>query len=308
MAVAVAVATGGAPAAPDPYQIFANARAFWMSQRYPDRIDYTIAVAVTEGGHPRIERYRADYDAVNGTISVDPTSDYELAHPVKPSGIDVGILLWRIDKPLPAIDFLGVPRLAPTYSFGMAPFVPAPTPTPFNSAALVQQIREQFHDPDPRATAPPTPDAQEQLKEIATVVAHNRDYVVSLLGTDTIDGHPCYHLGLQPVRDPGRYRIREAWIDERTYAPWQLKDATNFVGGPATRVPWMIHFADLDGAHYISEEDAQAPIAASGEIYTKTAVRFENVVAVERSGLREQIVHNVGNPLEEPPWPGGNQP
>jgi len=303
---AVAAALSFAPAraaAPDPYAIFADARAYWLQQVYPQRLEYDVAIDVTQGGREKVERYLADYDAVRDVIAVDPISDYQLAHPTIPKGVDLSILGLRLNKPLPPIDFLGVPRLAPTYSFGMAPFVPAPTPTPFNSAALVAQIRQEFHDPNPRERASASPSPGSSLQEIATVVARNRDYTIALLGTDTIDGHPCYHLGLTPTRDPGRFRIRQAWIDEHTFAPWQLQDALNFVSGPGTNVAWMIHFAEIGGAHYVSEEDAQAPMATGGEIYTKTAIRFENIHAVADSSLPQALVDSVGTALEEPSWP-----
>ncbi|HTU71430.1 MAG TPA: hypothetical protein VMF11_14085 [Candidatus Baltobacteraceae bacterium] len=306
MLCAVAAALSFAPAraaAPDPYAIFADARAYWLQQVYPQRLEYDVAIDVTQGGREKVERYLADYDAVRDVIAVDPISDYQLAHPTIPKGVDLSILGLRLNKPLPPIDFLGVPRLAPTYSFGMAPFVPAPTPTPFNSAALVAQIRQEFHDPNPRERASASPSPGSSLQEIATVVARNRDYTIALLGTDTIDGHPCYHLGLTPTRDPGRFRIRQAWIDEHTFAPWQLQDALNFVSGPGTNVAWMIHFAEIGGAHYVSEEDAQAPMATGGEIYTKTAIRFENIHAVADSSLPQALVDSVGTALEEPSWP-----
>ncbi|HET9030690.1 MAG TPA: hypothetical protein VFN49_10975 [Candidatus Aquilonibacter sp.] len=267
-------------AAPDPYQIFARSRAFWLEQRYPRELTYRIAVDITEAGHERIEHYDAIYDAVDNVVHVDPVSDYEREHPVKPKGVNLGLLI-PLGKPLPTDDFLGVPHLAPTYSFGMAPFVPAPTPTPFNSMALVNEIRREFHDPNPRKTSP-QPSASPGLSEIATVVARNRDYSIALLGTEAIDGHPCYHLALKPMRDPGRFRIREAWIDEATFAPWQLKDASNFVDGPGTTIPWTIRFADIDGAHYISEERADQPVNAQGERYTAASIRFESIVASTR--------------------------
>jgi hypothetical protein len=234
-------------------------------------------------------------------VEIDPVSDYERAHPVHPKGFNFNIMgAIPLSKPMPAVDFLGVPYLAPTYSFGMAPFVPAPTPTPFNSAALVDEIRQEFHDPNPRATpvATPTPNS---LEEIATVYAHNRDYTITLLGTDTIDGHPCYHLGLTPTRDPGHFRIRQAWIDEQTYATWQLQDALNFTNGPGTGVGWTIHFAQIDGAQYVREEDALGSMKAGGEIYTQTSLRFENVLAVNASTLHADVVDAVGMPLQEPP-------
>lgn len=304
LVLVIATVASQARATPDPYRIFSHARAYWLTQHYPQKLKVTVAVSVLEGGHRRVEHYSARYDARTGVITVDPVSDYERAHPMLPTGVDVYFLKWQLNKPLPLIDFLGVPHLAPNYSFGMAPFVPAPTPTPFNSAALVTQIREEFHDPNPRAAPTPAPRADDGLKQIAVVVARNGDYAITLLGTAAIDGHPCYHLGLKPLRDPGKNRIRQAWIDEKTYAPWQLLDALNFRSGPGMHVPWMIHFADIDGAHYISEEDAQAPISAGGLIYVKSAVRFEGIHPVDRFTWRPHIVRDSGISLDEPPWPG----
>ncbi|HUA09758.1 MAG TPA: hypothetical protein VMA98_10860 [Candidatus Acidoferrales bacterium] len=299
VAAALLAAAPRAVAAPDPYEIWGKARAYWLQQRYPALIDYKVAVEITEGGNQRVERYDSQYDAVDGTVNVDPVSDYQLAHPVRPTGIDVGLIVWR-NKPLPPVDWLGVPHLAPVYSFGMAPFVPAPTPTPFNSAALVAQIRSEFHDPNPRATSAPSPSPASGLEEIATVYAHNRDYTIVLLGDETIDGHACYHLALTPTHDPGRFRIRDAWIDEQSFATWQLQEALNFRSGPGTAVGWMIHFADSGDGHYISEEDALAPMTSAGEIFTKAAVRFENVVAASRA-RPENPFPQGGAVLEEPP-------
>ncbi len=298
----VTVAAPRAVAAPDPYQIFGNARAYWQQQKYPTLLDYTIAVDVVEGGNERVERYASEYNAVTNVVKVDPISDYERAHPVHPKGLNFNIMgAISLNKPMPSVDFLGVPYLAPTYSFGMAPFVPAPTPTPFNSAALVDEIRKEFHDPNPRAKPSTAPSPDAGLQEIATVYAHNRDYTITLLGTETIDGHACYHLGLTPTRDPGHFRIRQAWIDQQTFATWQLQDALNFANGPATNVSWTIHFAQVDGAQYVREEDALAPMKVSSEIYASTSVRFENLLAANGASLQGELIDGVGNPLEEPP-------
>lgn len=287
-----------ADGAPDPYTIFAQARAFWMQQRYPEFVSYRVAVRVREGGKERVERYQAALDARTGAVRVDPVSDYELAHPVKPTGVSLGILFWRVGKPLPPVDFMGVPQLSPTYSFGMAPFVPAPTPTPFNSAALVNEIRRAYHDPNPRTSLLPSP-TPPGLREIAVTTAFRRDYTIALVGVEDVDGHACYHLTLRPTHDPRRLRIRDAWIDEKTYATWKLVNALNFTDGPGTGVPWTIRFADLDGARYIAEEAANAPVRAGGEIYERTAIRFEDVHAVARMPLRAPFGQS-GTYLEEP--------
>lgn len=298
-AVGASVIAAPARAQLDPYQIFANARQYWMQQRYPTELQYQIAVDITEGGKERVEHYDATYDAVSNVVAVDPESDYERDHPVRPTGINIGIFgVLGLNKPLPTDDFLGVPKLRPTYSFGMAPFVPAPSPTPFNSMELVNEIRKEFHDPSPRKQQP-SPSPTSSLPEIATVFAQNREYTITMLGTDSVAGHACYHLGLKPVKDPGRYRIREAWIDESTFAPWQLKDASNFESGSATSVPWTIRFADISGAHYISDEQADAPISTQGEIYTQTDVRFESVAASSKAP-RMELPGGERETLEEP--------
>jgi hypothetical protein len=281
---------------PNPYDIFARAQAYWLGQKYPTALSYDVAVTVTEGGSTRTQRYASYFDAVANTIGVDPESDYERAHPVVPKGVDIGILFWRVNKPLAPPDWLGVPRLAPNYSFGMAPFVPAPTPTPFNSGALVDEIRNEFHDPNPRA-ATPTPQPS-GLSEIATVVAHNRDYAITLLGTDVVDGHDCFHLGLQPERSPGVFRIRQAWIDETSFATWKLVNASNFRAGPGTSVAWTIHFADIAGAHYISEEDAGAAMDFNSLLFSNVSFRFENVATATESPLGNLMTNGT---IEEEP-------
>jgi hypothetical protein len=299
-AALVLLASGLATASPDPYEIFARAREFWLHQRYPATMRYVVAVDVVEGGKERVERYDAAYDAVNNVISVDPVSDYERNHPQRPSGIGLSFFGIQLGKPLPPIDFMGVPHLAPNYSFGMAPFVPAATPTPFNSMALVAEIRREFHDPNPRATPTPSPSPTPAIPLIAEVVAFKRNYAISLLGTQTIDGHPCYHLQLQPMRDPGRFRLRQAWIDERDYATWQLQEALNFKDGPGTDVPWTIHFTSVDGAQYIREEVADGAMATGGEIYTHTAIRFESLRPAAGPGVAVPLEQS-GTALEEPP-------
>ena len=267
--------------AADPYAVYSRAREYWLAQRYPASVKYDVAITVNEGGKTRSERYDSSYDSLDNTVLVDPVSDYERDHPVYPHGVNVGILGARVNKPLPTDDFLGVPHLAPNYSFGMMPFIaPSQAQNPYDSPLLVQQIRREFHDPNPHPSPTPT-----GLPEIAVVNANNRDYVISLLGTDTVDGHSCFHLGFKPERNPGKYRIREAWIDEANYATWQLKDAVNFIDGPATSVPWTIHFTDVAGAQYVSEEDADAPIDAQGLIFTTARISFENIVP---GALREQ--------------------
>jgi hypothetical protein len=266
-----------ADAAPNPYQIFERAEAFWFSQHYPAYLTYDVAVRVTQGSTVKVERYTSAFDGVNNMVYVDPVSDYELAHPVVPHGINVNILGFSVSKPLPPIDFMGVPLLSPTYSFGMAPFIPAQPPDSDEARrALVTQIRKEFHDPYARGRTPP-PDDSGGLRTIAHQVAAGGVYVISFDGIENLNGHSCYHLSLRPRSDPGRYRLRELWVDASTYATWRLYEALNFKDGPGTTVPWTVDFDNIGGVQYVAQEHAGEPVHYMSQTYDDVAVGFEAV-------------------------------
>lgn len=294
IACGFALAGAQAQAAPDPYSVFAKSRSYWVHQHYPEMLRYSVAVSVVEDGNARTERYESVYDAVNNAISVDPVSDYERAHPVVPTGIDFSVASQRIGKPFPAIDFLGVPRLAPNYSFGMAPFIPARNA--YDSNELVAQIRGEFHDTAPLRV----PGGKKALPLIGTVFAVDHSYRIAYINDETIDGHDCYHLALTPARDPSHYRIREAWIDRVSYAPWKLIDASNFRSGAAANVAWTINFADVNGAHYISRERADAPISLNGRAFSSATVSFENVREMRGGFPLELVPPSSYSALTEP--------
>jgi hypothetical protein len=302
IAALMAAAIGAAPPSTDPYEIFAQARRYWESQRYPGRLQYTVVVRVHEGGKDRAEHYRSAYDSYTGSIVFNPVSDEELAHPHAAKGANVCILFLCLTKPEPPVDFLGAADLSPNYGFGIAPTPLTPVPPPLTPAEIVRQVRDQFHDPDPRATPSPTPEPSPGLHEIATVYAKNRAYDVSLVGTDDIDGSPAYHLALHPLREPHRYRLRDLWVDTITFAPRKLVEALNFTNGPGTNVPWSVTFANRDGALYIDTETALAPMQYRGLIYTQASVSIEDLTPVEKlpRDLSDFQPEDPSGMLEEP--------
>jgi hypothetical protein len=275
--LALAALTASSGPIGDPYAIFARARRYWESQRYPARLQYTVVVTVLEGGKTRIERYRSGYDGIAGVVAFDPVSDEEREHPYVPHGVNVGFLFWRIGKPEPPADYLGVPELAPNYSFGIGTTPLSEPPHKLTSAELVRQIREEFHDPDPRASPTPSPQPSPVLREIAAVMSKTRAYDITLLGVERVDGSDAYHLRLHPLREPKRYRLRELWIDAQSYAPRKLVEALNFENGPGTAVPWTIAFAQRGGATYVASETAMAPMSYSGMVYVRASVSIEDL-------------------------------
>jgi hypothetical protein len=269
----------------DPYQIFARARNYWLQQHYPPLLEYTVAVSVLEGGSVKTERYWSAYDSSSQEIAVDAVSDYEQAHPTYPApGINLHFnlpILSHFDRKQRPSDYLGVPLLAPNYTFGMAQIPPTSSATP-SPTEIVEDVRTQFHDPAPpdRLPQPGASPGVPPIIERETV--YNRAYRVTLGGIESTYGVPAYHLYLQALRDPGRYRLQQLWVDTRSLAPIQLVERLNFVEGPGTAVPWRVRFANVDGALYVYDETALRPMRYDGLVYPQARVAFENIRGVDQ--------------------------
>jgi hypothetical protein len=266
----------------DPYQIFARSRAYWLHQRYPPLLEYTVAVTVLEGGRVKQERYWSAYDSTSGQIAVDSVSDYERAHPTyAASGVNLNIpLLSSLSKPQPPTDFLGVPLLAPNYTFGMAD-IPKTNPAGESDLDRVQDVRTQFHDPTPVDRAAVPSPSSGALPVIEKETVYGRNYRITLAGIESTYGVPAYHLHLQALHDPGRYRLEELWVDAHNFAPIQLVERMNFIDGPGTGVPWRVRFGSDAGALYIYDEAALKPMRYKGLVYPQASLAFENIHAVD---------------------------
>lgn len=307
--IVVRASCAPAPATPsllsDPYQIYARTRAAWAAQRYPDFVAYTIRVDVDERGVPKTKHYHAIYEQPNGKIHVAAVSDEEHDNPPNPSGVTIhllpkrqhiAIMDKRVGNPGEAVDYLGIPMLAPNYSFGLG------LPLPGDAAAnddLVAQIREQYHDPMPPVKVQQV-NGSGQLKSIASVTVIAHQYKIALTGIEKIDGTDCYHLVMQPATEPQRYRLRELWIETQTYETRRLLTAYNFTN---SRVPWLVTFADIGGARYISSEVAQAPVGVGDHRYQHASISFENVAPAQRpSSYVESMFVTSQNVMMEPPY------
>ncbi len=274
-----------APPQTDPYAVFARARAVWAAQRYPAHLSYTVAVAVTERGVDKSKHYHLTYDAQSDIINVNAVSDEELAAPVQARGFTIhlqprrqGRVLFdkKVGNPGEAVDYLGIPRVAPTYSFGMSKHA---REDGRNDEALINDIRSEFNDPMP-AVKTQQLEANGKLKAIAVVTSRAQTYTIRLAGIDAIDGHDCYHLAMQPVRNSRDLRLREVWVDMQTFATRRLVNAGNFTG---SNVPWLITFDDAYGALYIASETALLPIAVGEHRYEHASISFESISQTTRT-------------------------
>ncbi len=267
------------PAA-DAYAIFARTRSAVTAARYPQRMDYTIAVSGDDGSTLRTNHYLA-WCGDGGSIFVSSISREEGANPATPRGFNFSIHFYlsegnspgrsdtsiSVGRPASSADVLGIPILRPTYMFGLR---------------LPQRLGKAL-------TSGPAP----SLPTIAVVSADKRDYAVSLLGTDVVGGVDAYHLGLTPLRAPKVNRLRELWVGETDYLPRKALVAGNFTIAPLVDVPWTINFTLDGGAPLIANEHANQPLYMPHQRVVKDAtIAFDDV--------REN--HDfLGEPLLTPP-------
>ncbi len=266
----------GPPAAVNPYALYEQTQEQWALQRYPMNLSYDLVVHIVENGTPATETYTSTYDAFHGKIRVNPISDYELAHPPDGRGVKFGAGIVggpsiRMDKPNRPIDFLGIPLLEPTYSFGIGPHVAARKKT---SEEILNEIRREFHDTVQPHTS--------TMKTIARIVSASKAYIIRYVGRENIRGIDCDHLALLPTRDAGRNRLRDIWIDHATHRSVRAIIGLNFVRGLGTKVPWRIDFGMADGALYVTSETALAPVqvetsSLQTHTYSSASIAFEHL-------------------------------
>jgi hypothetical protein len=77
------------------------------------------------------------------------------------------------------------------------------------------------------------------IRVIATVSASGPTYAVTLVGTETLEGHRTYHLQLRALFDPKIFPLRELWIDEATFDIVGLTYDWTFSGGHAGSVHYL---------------------------------------------------------------------
>lgn len=267
------------PPTRDPYAIFMRARsAITMAQQRAPLIEYTISVSGFDGTGLRTNHYRASYRPEVNEIDVDAISLEESreAPPVirdfdvrpQQAGCecqpdDGGPLSVSVGNPDRSPDLLGVPRLTPTYMFGL-------------DAPAVSNHLGHALSSGPRVIA---------------VVSTELNYAVTLVDEPAIDESPTYHLRLTPLRDPKGLRLRELWIGALDYLPRRAVIEGNFTTAPLTDVPWIIDFSVMNGEPVIVRETAAALFLPHQQVVRDVVVAFEDI------GERRRL---SGAPLIDP--------
>jgi hypothetical protein len=151
------------------------------------------------------------------------------------------------------------PLIEPSASFGML--------GRDGTAALVGNVRPTA---DPRQTiapvespaASPSSDVtgEKPLRELARVEAVAREYTIAFAGTDHLESGDAYHLTLTPIRNPTVNRLRDLWIDPRSYATVRLAVQGLFEGKPYDGARWIVTYIALDSRYYIQNIRSAEPL------------------------------------------------
>jgi len=277
------------------YQVFAAAQATWQKQQYPVAVGYDVYVETIQAGVKDERHYNCRWNSLSDLVLVNRVSSEQIANPYKPSaGVGINLLGLRgnIGGPVRGTgtygDLIGVPDLAPTYTFGMSSFAPS---NPTSPADLVEEIRNEYRDPAPEKVA--QLEQEYGLKTIASIRT-GPTYRVLLVGMERILGVLDYHLSLTPLRDPQRYRLRDLWINSENFQTDQVRTQGNFVDGGTSSVFWITTYQTVDGSRYLAREITEQPIH---HWYDYEAVSFENIRAASGAFSGSP---NGSSPIREP--------
>ena len=237
--------------------IFFRTRVAFGARAFPSTIRYAIRISGLRAGTWTGRTYDAHEEWPEGKLFVDSISREEAANPVRPTGISVfGVdVPPKRDTELPGV--LGDPKLAITYAFGLA-------------LAPASASRSESTD---------------ALKTIGTVRATARVYDVRIAGEERIDGYPCFHLTLAPLGNPGRYRLRDLWVDETSYQTRQLVTDGNFTLKETGSGKWTVSYKQTGDAWYLSDELSHDAVTDGTGTFDHVDVQFFNVTADPHDNL-----------------------
>ena len=218
------------PRGPDAYQIFERAKRVLRTQSYPDPIVYRTTIRVCEGEKDEVEHFHGEAFS-GGDIRVEGINDEERAAPHETSGLNFKLSLqigWNTvgggrtetdtrdaHRKEASPDFMGVPLISPSYSFGLA---------------SGRRRGPQNRLPSLR------PDSLDRYRY------GDCSRIKSLFARNGVVGRTVHISSTTSSRRaiPNASSVRELWVDAYTYQIVQLETQGNFtdasaIGGPLAR-------------------------------------------------------------------------
>jgi hypothetical protein len=279
-----AASLGAAPPSSEPSaadQLFTAARAARSQSAYAHYAVYATVVRF-RSGHNVVSTWETVEDMRRRLVHSRTLRREEAAHPHVPHGIAVGVggvghsghleageMPPRgITGPEPTDDPIGELSFAVDQDFGLALNAP-----PIGASADMSQVSKSV------TTLP-------QIGRTGTVA---RTYEVTDLGDVDDGGVALHHLGLRPLQDPRRFRLRELWTDAKTSLPVRAVVAGIGNRAPLQDVSWRVDFTQIQGGTYLQRETALAPLETDHGRLEGVTIAFEELRPTNRLTPQEAL-------------------
>ncbi len=260
--------------------LFAAARRARSESAYARYAVYATVVSFRNGAHHVVATWDTVEDLRRRIVHAHSQRREEAANPHVPHGTNIGVTAGRagpiygmppkgqIVTQEPTDDPVGQLSFAVDQDFGLALTAP-----PISASADMGQVAA-------------TPSTLPTIGRTGTVA---RTYDVTDLGDLAEDGVALHHLGLRPLRDPYRYRLRELWLDAKSALP--VRAVVSGVGNrrPLDTTPWRVDFKQLDGGTYIARETALAPLDTGGGRLDDVTITFAELRPTNRLTPQESL-------------------
>ncbi|HEY5095871.1 MAG TPA: hypothetical protein VII69_12215 [Candidatus Eremiobacteraceae bacterium] len=233
--------------------ILDRALQVWRDRTYPPYMRYLIDVRAHVKGRLYAEGFQAWVRTMDDFVITTQAPLYSSNQMSNPYGTKFQIFTWTIDPSTGVNTPFGVPRISPYYSFGFVP-----------------QSAVDFHPH-------PVPGSTSDASVLGTVTVTARYYNATLVGEEQCDTGPCWHLALEPVEDPGEYRVRAMWVDEDTFQPARLTVAGIFNGCAASKVQWDVRYMNFHGQWVLREETTSEDVRDGGGLFGWGAATFHGL-------------------------------
>jgi hypothetical protein len=278
----IAATPAPSPGAPDPEAIFANVRQAWSAGAYPRFGSYaTIVEFHTETQHIK-RTWETIEDFRHAVVFSRKFSREEVASPPDaPRGINIDVPFFGTLNKVQEVDPVGHVAFAVDQDYGLAPAEHRYTHVV--SAADFAAVGKT-------------------LPIIGRTGVKVRDYDVRLIETLDDERGREYHLGLTPLRDPARYRLRELWVDAKTWLPEEAIVSGIGSRPPLTKVPWRIEYRQAEGGTYIARETALEDVdyGDAGMLHWLTVSFAEFAPSASGTGLKFAFGMSDDKPQTDP--------
>jgi hypothetical protein len=273
-------ALGAAPELSPADALFTASRTARSESAYAHYTKYETVVQFRHGTKPVISTWVSIEDMRRRLVHARSLSLEEAAHPHVPHGINVGI------SGGPSGPIYGIPPKGKIVTH-------EPTDDPIGqlSFAVDQDFGLALNAPPIAATNDmgEVSSAMTTLPRIGRTGTIARTYEITDLGDVTVDGVVLHHLGLRPLREPKRYRLRELWTEPKSSLPVRAIVAGIGNRPPLEDVSWRVDFTQIQGGTYLARETSLAPLDTSGGRLDDVTISFAAIEPTNRLAPEDQL-------------------